>query len=164
MATLWDAGLIQYLAPVLIFILIFVIIFALLQKSKILGGMQRLDFIVALIVSLLTLISENATSFVGTLSVWYVLIAVAVVMMTLMMSTGNAGEITEMPIGKGILLWVSIIVLMIVISSTFGPVFNPYSAGADPGWETLRTIFHPKIFGVVFILLLATILINKLRE
>ena len=54
MATLWDAGLIQYLAPVLVFILIFVIIYALLQKSKILGGVQKLDFIAALIVALLT--------------------------------------------------------------------------------------------------------------
>lgn len=164
MATLWDFGLLQYLTPVFVFVLIFAIIYALLQKSKILGGMQKLDFIVALIVSLLTLISENAASFVGTLSVWYVLIIVAVVMMTLMMSTGTVGELSEMPIGKGVLLWVSIITLIIVISTTFGPVFTPYSAGADPGWVTLRTIFHPKVFGVVFLFLIATILINKLKE
>ncbi|MBT6995086.1 hypothetical protein HN865_02320 [Candidatus Woesearchaeota archaeon] len=164
MATFWDASLLQYLAPVFIFILVFAIIYGLLQKSKILGGMQKLDFIVSLVVSLLTLISDNAANFVGSLSVWFVLIAVAVVMMTLMMSAGIKGEITEMPIGKGILLWVAIIVLMVVISTTFGPVFNPYSAGANPDWWALQTIFHPKVFGVVFLFLIAMILINKLKE
>jgi len=69
-----------------------------------------------------------------------------------------------MPIGKGILLWVAIIVLMVVISTTFGPVFNPYSAGANPDWWALQTIFHPKVFGVVFLFLIAMILINKLKE
>jgi hypothetical protein len=164
MATFWDTSLLQYLAPVFIFILIFAIIFALLQKSKILGGMQKLDFIVALIVSLLTLISENAASFIGNLSIWYVLIAVAVIMMNLMMSAGVSGESVVTGIQSKTLLWVAITVLMVVISITFGPVFNPYSAGADPSWWALRTIFHPKVFGVVFLLLIATILINKLKE
>lgn len=164
MATFWDASLLKYLAPVFIFILVFAIIYALLQKSKVLGGMQKLDFIVALVVSLLTLISENAADFVGELSIWYVLIAVLIVMITLMMSAGVPGDPPVIGISGNILFYVAIIVLVVVISTTFGPVFNPYSAGANPDWWALQTIFHPKVFGVVFLFLIATILINKLKE
>ncbi len=164
MATFWDAGFLQYLAPVLIFILIFVIIFAILQKTKLLGGMQKLDFLVALIVSLITMISENAAAFVSTLSVWYVLIAVAVILMTLSMGSGMAEPFEKMPVGPGILLWVGIIVLVIVISTVFGPVFTPYAAGASENWDALRTIFHPKVFGMVLIFLIAMLLIRKVSE
>jgi len=164
MATFWDAGFLQYLAPVLIFILTFVIIFAILQKTKLLGGMQKLDFIVALVVSLITLISENAANFIGTLSVWYILIAVAVVLMTLTIGSGMSEPFDKMPIGPGVLMWVGITVLVVVISTVFGPVFTPYAAGSSESWVVLRTIFHPKIFGMVLIFLIAMLLIKKVSE
>jgi len=164
MATFWDAGSLEYLGPILVFILVFVIIFAILQKTKLLGGMQKLDFIVALTASLITMISENAADFVGTLSVWYVLIAVAVVLMALTISSGVAGEIKEMPIGPSVLLWVGVVVLVIVVSTVFGPVFTPYSEGASESWWALRDIFHPKVFGMVLLFLIAAIVISKLKE
>jgi len=161
MATFWDAGFLQYLAPVLVFILIFVIIFAILQKTKLLGGIQKLDFIIALVVSLLTLISENAVNFITTLSVWYILVAVIVILMALTIGSGMTEPFTKMPIGPGVLLYVGIAVLIIVISTVFGPVFTPYAEGAGENWDALRTIFHPKIFGMVLIFLVAMILIKK---
>ena len=154
----------QYLSPILIFILAFVIIFAILQKTKLLGGMQKLDFIVALIVSLLSLISENAAEFISTLSVWYVLVAVALIMMSLLIHSGGSEPLTELMIGPKVLLYVAIAILVIVISTTFGPVFTPYAEGASENWDTLRTIFHPRIFGMVLIFLIAMILVKKVSE
>lgn len=165
MATFWDVGALEYITPVLVFIFVFVVIFAILQKFKILGGHQRIDFIVSLVVSLIALISENAVKLVGVLSTWYVLLLVAVILIVLAVSAGikEGGDAFEL--GWRIIIWPAVIILLVSIAHVFGPVFTPYSESADPGWWALRTIFHPNVFGTLLLMLIALVLIgNVIKE
>jgi len=167
MATFWDVGALEYITPVLIFILVFVIIFALLQKTKFLGGVQRLDFVIAMVVSLVALISENAVRFVAVISTWYVLLIVAFVLIIMALySTGTVpGDgIMQLAVPYQIVFYLALIILVTAISNVFGPVFTPFSEGADPGWWALRTVFHPKVFGTVLLMLVAVAVIGKVTK
>ncbi|MCD4759985.1 hypothetical protein K8R33_03785 [archaeon] len=164
MATFWDTGVLEYFTPVLVFILIFVVIFAILQKSKILGGYQKADFVISLMVALLALVSESTVKFVAVVSTWYVLLIVAFILIMLALYTSGAtpGDgIFELDVPYQIVFYLALTILVVAISNVFGPVFTPYSAGADPGWWALRTIFHPNVLGVLLIMLIAVVLIGK---
>ncbi len=164
MATFLDIGLLEYFTPIFVFILIFILVYALLQKTSLLGGSQKLDFMLAVLVALLALISQATINFVTIMSTWYVILIVAVILMTLAISIGGKDQITEIPGGFQTIFWAGIVILVVSIGYVFGPVFTPYAAGADSGWWVLRTIFNPRIFGVLLIMLIALILINKLTE
>jgi len=164
MATFWDVGLLQYITPVLVFILVFALLYAILQKSKFLGGSQRLDFMIAMVVALLALISESSIKLIAVLTTWYVLLIVAVILITLSISSGNAEGISQLPGKHMTIFYLAVIILLVSISNVFGPVFTPYSEGADPGWWALRTIFHPKVFGTLIIMLIALLLIGRVTK
>ncbi|MBS3172245.1 hypothetical protein J4438_01525 [Candidatus Woesearchaeota archaeon] len=170
MATFWDIGTIEYITPVLIFVLVFVIIYAIMQKTKLLGGSSKVDFMVALVLSLVALVSENTVKLISVLSGWYVLLLVAIILITLVLAVGAKGgdslvdAIPKMPTLMSIAFYLSLVILVVSISHVFGPVFQPYSADADPSWWALRTIFNPKVVGTVLIMLIALVVISKLTK
>jgi hypothetical protein len=63
---------------------------------------------------------------------------------------------------------IGILILVLGISQVFGPVFSPYEPGGPAektiGGETLRTIFHPRVLGAIFILVVAAISIQRISE
>lgn len=164
MATFWDVGTIEYIAPVLIFVLIFVLIYAVLQKTKMLGGSNKVDFIVSMVLSLIALVSENAVKFISVLTGWYVLLFVAIILIALIMAFGakEGDAIPRLPLMMSIGFYLSLIILVASIAHVFGPVFQPYSAEANPAWWALRVIFNPKVVGTALIMLIALITISKL--
>ena len=167
MATFWDIGFLQYISPVLVFILVFAIIFAILQKSKFLGGNQKIDFLVAILASFIALISESTLKFIQITSAWYVLLIVAFffIMVALYTSGTSSGDnIMDLGVPYQIIFYSAITILLVSLSHVFGPIFNPYSPEADPSWWALRILFHPKVFGVLLIFLIALVLINKVTK
>jgi len=171
MATFWDVGTIEYVTPVLIFILVFVLIYAILQKTNMLGGVSKVDFIDAMVLGLIALVSENAVKFISVISGWYVLLFVAIILITMVLAFGaNEGAeilteaIPRLPLLTSIAFYLSLIILIASIAHVFGPVFQPYSADADPSWWALRVVFNPKVIGTVLIMLIALLVISKLTK
>jgi hypothetical protein len=170
MATFWDVGTIEYVTPVLIFILVFVLIYAILQKTKMLGGVSKVDFIVAMVLGLIALVSENTVKFISVISGWYVLLFVAIILITMVLAFGakSGADLTEaipkLPLLMSIAFYVSLVILLASIAHVFGPVFQPYSADADPSWWALRVVFNPKVVGTVLIMLIALLVISKLTK
>ncbi len=164
MATFWDVSALKFISPVLIFILIFAVLYGILQKSKLFGGYQKLDFTIALVVSLVAMMSENVVKLIGTMTIWYVLLIVAIFLIVMVLNSGGIDGSFGLPILGRIAFYLSIIILLVSISHVFGPVFSPYSEGADPGWWALRTVFHPKVFGTLFLMLIAMVLIGKVTS
>ncbi|MBT3690908.1 hypothetical protein HOG16_01535 [Candidatus Woesearchaeota archaeon] len=157
MATFLDLGILEHLVPLFSFVFVFLIIYALLQKLKLLGGKSAIDFLVSLTVSLLVILSSSAIELARFMSVWGVVVIVILVFMFIMMSfwakDGDLGLPEDMDV-KGIVFWIFIIILAIGLTQVFGPVLTPYAEGADPSRTILRTIFHPRIVGALFLLII----------
>ncbi len=157
MATFLDIGILEYFVPLFSFIFIFLIVYVLLQKTKILGGKSAVDFIISMVVTILVVLSSSAVELANFMSVWSVVVIVVLVFLFIMVSfwagEGHGGLPEDMDI-KGIVFWVFIIILAIGLTKVFGPVLTPFAEGADPNRTILRTIFHPRIVGAIFLLII----------
>ncbi len=157
MATFLDLGILEHFVPLFSFLFVFLIIYALLQKLKLLGGKSAIDFLVSLTVSLLVVLSSSAIELARFMSVWGVVVIVILVFLFIIMSfwagEGHVGLPEDMDV-KGIVFWIFIIILAIGLTQVFGPVLTPYAEGADPSRTILRTIFHPRIIGALFLLII----------
>ncbi len=166
MATFLDVGILEYFVPLFSFIFIFLILYALLQKTKILGGKSAIDFIISLMVTLLVVLSSSAVELAKFMSIWGAVVAVILVFLFIMVSfwagEGHAGLPNDMDI-KSIVFWVFIIILAIGLTQVFGPVLTPYAEGADPNRTILRTVFHPRIVGALFLLIIIANLAKLLK-
>lgn len=167
MATVLDIGVLEHFIPLFSFLFVFLIVYALLQKLKLLGGKSVIDFLVSLVVSILVVLSSSAVELARFMSVWGVVVTIILVFLFIMMSfwagEGKMGLPVDMDI-KSIVFWVFIIILAIGLTQVFGPVLMPYAEGADPSRTVLRTIFHPRIVGALFLLIIVGNLAKFLKH
>ncbi len=164
MATFLNVGILEYFLPLFSFIFIWVILYAILQKSKLLGGKPILDIIVSILITLVSLLSGSTFDFINTIIPWFVMLGIAAVLVVFASSSFLKEGIADIPPLRGIVMVLSLIIIVWSVTAIFGPVFNPYSAGANPNWETLRTLFHPRILGAIFILLVVSRTIKLIVE
>ncbi len=166
MATFLDIGMLKNLVPLFGLLFVFFILFGLLQKTKLLGGKQLIDFFVSLIISILVLLTDSATELINFMSVWLAVVMIILVVLIIMFSIWLKEGETGLPIAgiKGILFWVFIIILIIGLTNVFGPIFTPYAAGSSESWVTLRTLFHPRVIGAVVLLLIIVNLIKVFKK
>ena len=157
-------GLLEYFLPLFSFILIWIVLYAILQKSKLLGGKPILDGIIGIVISLVALLSGSTFEFVNAIIPGFVMLGIAAVMVLFASSSILKEGIADIPPLQGIVLTLALIIIIWSITAIFGPVFNPYSAGADPSWETLRTLFHPRVLGAIFILIVVSNTIKLIVE
>lgn len=163
MATFLDMGagkVFEYFMPAFIFILIFILLYATLDKTGLIGKNKSLNAIVSLIVSLTVLFTGGTVELINFVTPWFAVIIVVALLAVLLMSAHlKEGELNLGVVPTLAMIFAGI-VLMVGITQVFGPVFQPYSDGADSGWWTLKTIFHPRVLGAVFILLIAAFAIK----
>jgi hypothetical protein len=166
MATFLDIGILEHFVPLFSFIFIFLILFGLLQKTKLLGGRSAIDFIVSVMITILVILSSSAVELARFMSVWGVVVAVILVFLFIIMSfwadEGKMGLPGDMDV-KGIVFWTFIIILAIGLTQVFGPVLTPYAIGADPGRSVLRALFHPRVVGAIFLLIIIANLAKLLK-
>ena len=153
MATFLDIGILESFLPLFSFIFIWLILYAILQKSKLLGGKVVLDLVIGLIIALVAMFSGSTLEFVNTLIPWFVMLAIAAILVVFVSSSFLKEGVADVPPLKIIVMVLSLVIIVWSITVIFGPVFNPYSAGANSEWETLRTLFHPRVLGAIFILI-----------
>lgn len=168
MATILDVGavdILRYFLPVFTFIFVFVILYAILDKTGILGKNKALNTIISLIIALTVLFSGSAVDLINFVAPWFAVIIVisllAILLLSFYLKQGDNLKLGPVPV---LAMVFGAIVIMLGITQVFGPVFTPYAEGADPDWTTLRTLFHPRIIGAFFILLVATFAIKHIVE
>lgn len=168
MATFLDIGLLQHFLPLFTFLLVFVIIYAILQKIEILGKSKAVHFIAALCVAFIVLFSGATTDMINFLIPWMVVIIVFMLMLFLsMMFLGvKAEEIFEKVGGVYTFLIIMIILFIIAMTTTLGPIFTPYSEVGEQTIqsETIKTLFHPRTLGAIFILLVAVFAVSQISR
>lgn len=177
MATVMDFGLLSYFIPVFTFLFILVVAYALLQKTKILGGQSRLDFIASFAVAMLALFTGNAIELINYITPWFVILIVfAVFVFVIPLSFGwKEKDVWPALGGRNGVTIASILILIMGISFVFGDVFDPFSDSVDSDevdsaeshnylTEINKTFFHPRVLGSLFILVFASFVVLNLKE
>ena len=162
MATILDAGFLNFLLPVFAFLLIYAIVFGVLQKSKFLSESSNINTWVALAVSVLFLLAPGAIEFVSVIAPWFVvLVIIAFSFLLIFLFMGIKPEtIEKIARNEASVRWtiiiISIIIIVIGLTSVFGPIFGtPANDESGTGREVQRSIFDPQVLTTVFILLIA---------
>ena len=177
MATVLDVGLLNFFLPA--FTLIFIVVLCYAILNKVLKGTIGTGaiWIASVCIGLISLFSGKAIDLINFVTPWFVVIFVflLLIFMSLMFWSGNPekGGFTELEVWRNLggtttVVIIGVLILVLGISQVFGPVFNPYAAGGPAektiGGDTIRTLFHPRVLGAVFILIIAAFSIQRISE
>jgi hypothetical protein len=150
--------------PVFVFVLIFTLLYATLEKTKIMGTNSQLNFFISLAIAFISLFSGSAVKLMVFVVPWYVFMMFFLILLfSIFMFFGVKEEDIWPNVGGQITVFIIMIIFLVIgITKVFGPVFDPYSVEGSS--EVLRTIFHPRVLGAFFILLISSILIKNISE
>lgn len=183
MATLFQGfevlGFFSYLFP---FLLVLFILYAILAKTQILSENNSLNAIVALVFAVLLVVSKSALVVVNTMIPWFVLLIIFVLFLLMIVKTFGYDDnaIKEAVSGRGYIMTTLIIVALIIFVGALASVFGQDLLNRDTGidengvnqtgqssdfetnlWDTL---FHPKVLGLIVIVLVSTFALKFLTD
>ena len=177
MVTFLDLGLFQYFNVIFPILLIFSVLFALLQKIKVLGDSQVINSVVAIAISLMSLLSQTLIDLINFMAPWFVLVFIFLILLLLIYQTLGATEkdILSALKGEKTIQWavvgVAFVILMAGLGQIIGPSLLPVTQSpaaedtttlAEGGVATgsveqnmLATLYNPKVLGLIFVFLIA---------
>ena len=194
MATFLDISSLSFFSSIFTFILVFVALYSLLSYAKFLGENNGIHALIAFSISILTLFSKDAIEVINFVVPWFVMLFIGMLLMLLAYSLFNpGGNVFDLLVGgdkhKTIIYWIislSVIIILIGLGNSFGERVGPYldgdnntnigSAAADNirgdgltatddfNTNLGATLFHPKILGLLVILLLGTFTIMTMAS
>ncbi|MCK4589783.1 MAG: hypothetical protein KAT77_05025 [Nanoarchaeota archaeon] len=181
MATFLDVGLLNYFSIIFPALLVFAVVFALLTTTKVLGTNKSINAIIAVVLGFMVLLSEDIVKVINFMAPWFVLIFIFVVLLVLVYRTAGATEkdMTEFIRTDRSVKWaifaVGVIIFLAALGTVLGQNIGPYlqenatieeiqSGVATGSWEQniTATLFHPKILGVIMVLVIAVFTIALL--
>ncbi len=174
MSTPLQIGILEHFTPIFIFVLIFVIFYAVLIKTKLLGDNKGLMSLVAFVIALLFLITQAARDFVQVITPWFViLIIIAMCFLLIFMFLGIKPDAIATAISNEGTVWTIIIILLVLLGLALTKVLGPGIAAitqqegsSDDGFmgNVAQVIFHPKILGMFFILVIASFAVKAITR
>ncbi|MFH1589517.1 MAG: hypothetical protein ABIB43_03040 [archaeon] len=183
MATFMDIGILSNFSIIFVFLLIFAVMFAVLEKSSPFGKDKKgLHGIIALAIAFLIIISDVAVSMINVLTPWFVVLFIFIffVLFALRMFGASESDTIALIKSRQFFPYLIIIIVLIVIgalSSTFGQQLLEKGTGIDGediepgivlpgdieggstkttsfGENVLNTLIHPKVLGLIAIMLI----------
>lgn len=174
MATIMDVGILNHFVPIFVFILVFVIFYAILIKTHILGENKGLAALASFVVAFLFLVTRATTELIQIITPWFVvLIIVAMAFMLIFMFLGVKPEAIAEAVSHEGTVWMIIIILLVLLGLALTKVIGPSIAEITQGEGATGTgfmgsvgsiIFHPKMLGALFILLVASYAIRAVTK
>ena len=179
MATPLDIGLLQKFNVIFPFLLVFVIIYAILSRLEWFKEKQALALMIAFILSLMTLTSRIAIRTINLMAPWFVLLFLfGVLILIAYMTFGITEEtimhtLTKSIYAKDFAYWILALVLIIGLGSFSYVISTEEGWGGLAGQEVevegesvgfFSTITHPKVLGMVLLLLIAMFTVGKLSQ
>ena len=160
MATFLDVGLLEFFLPVFTFLLVTVILFAIGKALFPENLGDRVVWVAAISIGMIVLFSGSSVELINLITPWFVVLMIFLVLLfSIFLFFGMEHKDLMGTIGgPTVVVVVSLLMLLAAISAVFGPVFTPYQLddeGRTIQSETIRTVFHPRLLGAVFILLIA---------
>jgi hypothetical protein len=166
MATLFNEEIFGLLTPIFVFIFLFTGIYILLINVKIFNEKPAFTAIIAFAGSMLVFIVPEAQIVTASFTSWMALLMLLVLSIFLIfMFLGVKNEtLVDIAQDGGFVFWVVLVVIilfLIALSKAYGPFLM---VNQTPGfWNaTKRTIFHPKVLGVLFIFAVAAFTVRYL--
>lgn len=169
MATVLDVGLLKFFLPAFTFLFIVILTYA-LMKVVLKELDDRARWLAAVCIGLIALFSGSAIDLINFVTPWFVVIFVFLflVFMSLMFYGVEQPKVLDALGGVNTIVIIGILILVLGISQVFGPVFDPYAPGGPTektiGGETIKTLFHPRVLGAIFILIIAAFAIQRITE
>jgi hypothetical protein len=183
MATPFDISLLRNFQIIFPFIFIFTVVYAVLSYSKILGegeGKNWIYAMIAAVMAFMSLFSDTVTQTISVAAPWFILLFVFILFiimafMVLGVREANVLNLIKDPEYSFVGWWVAALVIIIMVGSLSHVIssrggYPPYGENAtvEEG-ETQEssfwaTFFHPKILGMLAILLIAFFTISRLTS
>lgn len=165
MASILDTGLISFFMPVVSFILVFSITYAILSKTNILKD-KSVNIAAAFAIAILFLFAPDAIELIQLTTPWFIvfLIFLMVIFMTFMFLGASESQMNEV-LKQPSVFWTIIVVIIGIflfgLTQIFGENVQAIFGGEDTGEGGLvvdigKIIFHPRVLGAIFILLIAS--------
>jgi len=180
-ATLLDITALQQFQGIFPFLLVLVLIYAILARTDMFKEKQGIAALLAFICAIMTLFSRVAIKTINLMAPWFVLFVIFGVLLVLAyMAFGIDQEtifktITGDEFGGVFGFWVLAIMLIIGLGSLFSVINeeapltglqgdNVTAAQMSQEGGFWQTLFHPKILGMILILLIAFFTISRLTS
>ena len=179
MATLLDIGLLQHFQIIFPFLFITIFIFAIFSLVKPFGDNPFANVSISVILGFMTLLSPVIRKTINIMAPWFVLLIMFIVLILFSVQVlGGTREGIWESLMKAqnhyIIVWVVAIALVIGLGSLSAAISEErgFRALAEegevaPGEERagfFQVIFHPKVLGLVLILIIAIITVGRLSQ
>ena len=176
MATVLDVTLFNFFSPALLFILVYATTYAIMEKLNFFGENNRgIHAIISFAISLLFLFSGAARAVLEFALPWYLILGFVGFNILIIMGLFGAGEKefkAALTSDSRIVTWtivLSVVILIFALSNAIGQFALEKTQGnqtiIDTAGETTatdsftknlyRTLFHPKVLGMLALLLIA---------
>jgi hypothetical protein len=157
MATFLDVTGLQYFSNFFVFIFVWLVLYAILGYSKILGDNKAIHIILGLIVALLVIVSPIATGVIAFISPWFALLFVFIIFIVVALKIFGASGAEIATSGQLKTAFMAFAFLILIIGA-FAYIREQAAIpeGEDIDYsKTVSVVFHPKVLGIVFVLLIA---------
>lgn len=162
-----DVSLFNFFKPVFTLFFVFVFIYALLEKTKILGSNRETNALFAFVIGLLFILTPNASDLLNIMTPWFVIFFVFIIFIILMfLMVGVKEESVVNAFTSSGVVWTIVIIAVffifgVAVSQVFGPVIQGIYGTEETAREGItfdigRIIFHPRMLGALFVLVVAS--------
>lgn len=176
MATVLDVGLVGYFQPIYAVLLVFAIVFSLLQKLKTISDSKTINSTIAVMVSLLVLLSDKLIKVINFMIPWFAILIIFLVLLLLIFKLMGATDekISQLFTKDNTITWavlgISLVIIIAAFANVFGQEFLEKKLGgqAPPTAEGETTtgsedfqqnifliLFHPKVLGMLILFIVA---------
>jgi len=157
MATFLDIAGLQQFSTIFVFIFVWLVVYAVLAFSKILGENKAINIIIGLVVGILVLFSPIATGVIEYIAPWFAVIFIFVIFVTIALKLFGASGAESLGSLRTVTFVVIILVLVVgALSYVRQQVTVPGDNETSVDYSKTTTIlFHPKILGIIFIMIIA---------
>ncbi|MBU4502558.1 MAG: hypothetical protein KKA79_08220 [Nanoarchaeota archaeon] len=174
MATILDSSLLDHFIPIFVFLFVFIVSYSVLLKTRILGNNKGLISVASFSVSLLFIVTQSAVDLIQLITPWFVVfIIVSMCILVVFMFLGVKPETIAEAVSSESTVWIIIIIMIVLFGLALTKVVGPSIAeitqgesGTDDSFmgKIGVLLFHPKIIGVLFILLVASYAIKGITR
>lgn len=173
MATILDIGMLEYFTPVFVFLFVFALLYAILDKTGLLGESKAWKSLVSFTLAMMFVLTQDLMRLVSIMTPWFlVLVIAALFIMLFFMFVGVKNETISDVFGEKVVVWVILILLLLIfiyaMTQVYGSdIHNIYGEEDAQPKEGLnqaigQILFHPKMLGVIFILIVAAMAIRMI--
>lgn len=166
MATFLDVSGLEHFSNFFAFIFVWLLVYAVLTFTHAFGDNKAISIFVGLLLGIFVLMSPTLTGAIGFIVPWFAAVLIFIVLISVLFKSFGAGSFEA----YGSLKWGFLVLIVIaMIAGTLGyirdrtvlPGDNESATDSDFAKSSL-IIFHPKVMGMLFILIIAVFTIALL--